>query len=362
MAEKTEKATPKKIRDARKKGQVAKSQDFPSAFTFATAIFGVLMGSTYLFKHLASYIIMTLRSVSSNIDLQHRAGSFLMEAINVIMICSFPIVVIVAIVGVIANFLIIGPMFSMEAMKFDLKKLNPIEGLKQKFKLKVLVELLKSIAKIAGAAIIIFFIIKKMIPDVIMAVKFPAIGSSIIINAFLKKVAIQVGIFFLVISLFDLAFQKKQFAKEMMMEKFEIKQEYKDTEGDPHIKGKRREQFREIAYSEGPSSAKRARAIVTNPTHIAVALGYEEEKDPVPTILVMGQGPMAAQIIKIGIDNHIPIMRNVNLARQLFSMGKIGDFIPKEAYKAVATILKWLETMEETPDVNIAPFEEYLNE
>ena len=141
------------------------------------------------------------------------------------------------------------------------------------------------------------------------------------------------------------------------MEKFELKQEFKDTEGDPMIKSKRRERFREIAYSEGPSAAKRARAIVTNPTHIAIALGFEEEKDPVPTILVMGKGPMAEKIIKIGIDNHIPVMRNVDLARKLFAIGNVGDYIPKEAYKAVAEILKWLETMEEMPDVNIGIFQ-----
>ena len=356
MAEKTEKATPKKLRDARKKGQVAKSQDFPSAFTFATSIFGVLMAASFLYKNLASYLVMTLRAVSGNIDLQYRAGGFIMEAINVIMICSFPIVIIVAIVGVLANFFVVGPLFSFQAMKFDLKKLNPIEGIKQKFKLKVLVELIKSVLKITGAALIIYLIIKNMLPQVILSVRFPIIGTLTIMNEFLRKVAIQVGIFFLVIALFDLAFQKKQFAKEMMMEKFELKQEYKDTEGDPQIKGKRREMSREIAYSEGPSGAKRAKAIVTNPTHIAVALGFEEEKDPVPTIIIMGQGPMAEQIVKIGIANHIPIMRNVSLARQLFNIGRVGDYIPKDVYRPVAEILKWLETMEEMADVNVGIF------
>ena len=357
MAEKTEKATPKKLRDARKKGQVAKSQDFPSAFTFATSIFGVIVAGSYLYKNLASYIVMTLRAVGTNIDLQNSAGNYLTEAINVIMICSFPIVIVVAFVGILANFLIVGPLFSFQAMKFDLKKLNPVDGIKQKFKLKVLVELIKSVLKITGAALIIFFVIKSMLPQIIFSVKFPIIGSLTIMAAFLKKVAIQVGIFFLLIAIFDLAFQKKQFAKEMMMEKFELKQEYKDTEGDPQIKGKRRERFREIAYSEGPPAAKRARAIVTNPTHIAVALGFEEEKDPVPSILVMGKGPIAEKIIKIGIDNHIPVMRNVELARQLFNIGNIGDYIPKDAYRAVAEILKWLETMEEMPDVNIGIFQ-----
>lgn len=356
MAEKTEKATPKKLRDARKKGQVAKSQDFPSAFTFVVAIFGVLMTASYLYKNLAGYTLYVLKSIGGNINLQYTAGAYMQQAINVIMICSFPIVIIVSIVGVLINFLIIGPLFSFEAMKFDLKKLNPIEGIKQKFKLKVLVELIKSIAKITGAAIIIYLIIKKMLPEVILSVKLPVIGSLVIMNTFLRRVAIQVGLFFLLVALFDLAFQKRQFAKEMMMEKFEIKQEYKDTEGDPMIKGKRRERFREIAYSEGPTAARKARAIITNPTHIAVAIGFEAESDVVPVIMIMGKGPMAEQIIKIGVDNHIPIMRNVDLAWKLFTIGKIGDYIPKETYQAIAEIIKWLETMEEMPDINVGLF------
>jgi type III secretion protein U len=352
MAQKTEKATPKKLRDARKKGQVAKSQDFPSAFTFITAIFGVILAASYLYKNLASYIVATLRAISGNLNLQYSAAAYMQQAINVIMVCSFPIVIVVAAVGIIANFLVIGPLFSFQAMKFDVKRLNPIEGIKQKFKLKVLVELLKSIAKISGAAIIIYFIIKKMVPEVVLSVKLPAAGGLIIMNDFLRKVAIQVGLFFLLVALFDLAFQKRQFAKEMMMEKFELKQEFKDTEGDPMIKGKRRERFREIAYTEGATAARRARAIITNPTHIAVAIGFEVETDVVPTILVMGKGPLADQIIKIGVDNHIPIMRNVELAWKLFTIGRVGDYIPKETYQAIASVIKWIDTMEEMPDIS----------
>jgi flagellar biosynthesis protein FlhB len=151
----------------------------------------------------------------------------------------------------------------------------------------------------------------------------------------------------LAVAIFDLAFQKRTFAKEMMMEKFEVRQEYKDTEGDPQIKGKRRERFREIAYSAGPNAASKARAIITNPTHIAVAIGYEKEKDPVPMILTMGSGSVAQKIISVAIDVNIPIMRNPELAQQLFNKGKISDYIPLETYKAVAEILKWISALEE---------------
>lgn len=357
MAEKTEKATPKKLRDARKKGQVAKSQDFPSAFTFVTAIFGTIFAASYMYENLGSFIIAMFKSAANpDLDLQSTAGSYFSKAIMTILKTSAPLAVVVAFVGVVVNFLIVGPLFSFQVMKFDLKKLDPIQGIKQKFKLKTLVELLKSILKITGAAIIIYYVIWNSIPQVIMTAAMPVIGSAALLNDFLFRVAVRVGIFFLIVAIFDLAFQKKNFAKEMKMEKFEVKQEYKDTEGDPLIKGKRREVFREIAYQEGPSAARRAKAIVTNPIHIAVAVGYDNSSEEVPTILTMGRGTMAEQIIEIGVANQVPVMRNVELARELYQKGEIGDYIPKDTYKAVAEVLKWIESLEGTPDYNVELF------
>lgn len=352
MAEKTEKATPKKLRDARKKGQVAKSQDFPSAITFIVSMAATLMGAGYLFNEIGSFTLTMFRSIGAAGDFESRAAGILMQTMITILKTSLPIVTIVAIVGVIANFLVVGPVFSFEAMKFDLKKLNPIEGIKQKFKLKVLVELIKSILKITGAAIIIYFIIKNALPQIISTVAMPVIASTQVVSDFLLQATIQVGIYFLLIALFDLFFQKQQFAKEMKMEKFEIRQEYKDTEGDPMIKGRRREMFREIAYQEGPRAAKGARMIVTNPTHIAVALKYNPAEEPAPMILTMGTGSIAEQIIKIGLENKIPIMRNVELARELYTKGTISHYIPEDTYEAVAEILKWIQTLEEHPEIN----------
>ena len=345
MAEKTEKATPKKLKDARKKGQVAKIQDLPSAFTFIVSIGATLVS--------VSFLLMMFREVpTAQADFESKVAGYFSHAMEVILNCSLPIMVIVCLVGVIISFLVVGPVFSFEAMKFDLKKLNPVEGLKQKFKVKVLVDLLKSIAKITGAAIIIYILIWSMLPQIISTVMMPILASAQVVNDFLVSAAIRVGLFFILVALFDLAFQKKNFAKEMMMEKFEVKQEYKDTEGDPMIKGKRRELFREIAYQEGPGAARRARAIITNPTHLAVALKYNPEEEPAPVILTMGAGAIAEQIIKIGIENKIPIMRNVDLARMLYMKGKISDYIPEDAYEAVAEILKWIDSLEENPDLN----------
>lgn len=357
MAEKTEKATPKKLKDARKKGQVAKIQDLPAALTFIVSLSATLMFVSNFCDQISVFTISVLKEVTTaQTTFENKIPGFFVSALYVIINCSFPVMLFVCAVGLISSFLIIGPVFSMEAMKFNLKKLNPIEGIKQKFKLKVLVDLLKSLAKITGAGIIIYLLIDEMLPQIIASVTIPVLASASIVHDFLVSATIRVGLFFLIVALFDLAFQKKNFAKEMMMEKFEIKQEYKDTEGDPHIKGRRRELQREIAYQEGPIAARKARAIVTNPTHIAVALKYNPEEEPAPVILTMGVGLVAEQIIKIGVENKVPIMRNVDLARALYAKGKISDYIPEDLYEPVAEILKWIESLENNPDVNTELF------
>ncbi len=354
MAEKTEKATPKKLKDARKKGQVAKAQDLPAAMTFIVSIMGTLAALNYMYEGIAAFTLQMFRAVSeTSADFETKAPAYFADAVQTILNLSMPIMAIVCFVGVLVSFLVTGPVFSMEAMKFDLKKLNPIEGIKNKFKLKVLIELLKSIAKITGAAIIIYLIVMNSLSQIISSVLMPIMGSAMLVHEFLFTAAIRVGIFFLLVGLFDLAFQKKNFASEMKMEKFEVKQEYKDTEGDPMVKGKRRQLFQEIAYQEGPRSARRARAIITNPTHIAVALKYNPPEEVAPLILTMGVGYVAEQIIKIGVENNIPIMRNVDLARALYSKGKISDYIPEDTYEAVAEILKWIESLEGNQDVNM---------
>lgn len=357
MAEKTEKATPKKLRDARKKGQVAKSQDFPSAFTFVVSISSVLILSGYIFNELGGFIInMFRRSAQGNIDMATQAGSFIQLAIQTIFKCSFPILLITVFVGLLTNFLVIGPVFSLEAMKPDIKKLNPVTNIKNKFKFKTIFELLKSIFKITGAFILIWSVVYTSAQEIIACAALPVVGSAQVFGSFLLKVIIRVGIFFLAVAVADLVFQKRNFAKEMRMEKFEVKQEYKDTEGDPQLKGQRKRVAQEIAYQEGPTGVKRARAVVTNPIHLAVALDYDEEEDPAPIIVTMGKGVTADRMVKLAEEYDIPVMRNVDLAQTLFEKGEIGDYIPEETYEAASEILRWLDQLEADETANLDLF------
>lgn len=358
MAEKSEKATPKKLKDGRKKGQVAKSKDFPAAFTFVTSFALIVTFSAFFFKNLAGFMILSFKGIKEGRDILNHLPNFVSAAFKVIFNTSMPFMIFISVMGVLVNFLIIGPLFSMQAMKVDLKKLNPVNGIKNMFKLKTFVELIKSLLKIAGAFILIYTVVHDSLPQIIATAAMPVVGSAIVFSSFLIKVAIRVGIFFLVVAIFDLVFQKRNFAKEMKMEKYELKQEMKDTEGNPEVKGKRRQVQQEIAYQDGPQATKRANVVLTNPIHIAVALEYQAEKDPAPRIGAMGKGIIADSIMKIAIQEEIPIMRNPLLAQELYNKGQIGHYVPEETYEAIAEVLKWIEQLEASTEYNPEIFKE----
>lgn len=346
MGEKTEKATPKKIRDAKKKGQVARSQDFPSAFTFIASIGLLLTLANFLYQKIGGFMTDTFKLTSQG-DLLTVIPQLFREAIWIIFITSIPFLAFIALIGIIINFLTIGPMWATEVFKFDVKKFDIVQNLKSKFKMKTLIEILKSIIKVGVAAYIIYDVMYKSVPTLVQTVSLNIEGAFLVFKAFLMEVLIKVGIFFIVVAILDFAYQKFTFAKEMMMEKFEIKQEYKDTEGDPLIKGKRRQIAQEIAYSSGPAAAvQQARAVVTNPTHLAIAVGYNKDIDLAPYILAMGEGPLAERIIFFAEKYGVPIVQNIPLAHKLWEEGEIYEYISEENYEAMAEVLRWVSQLE----------------
>jgi len=348
MGEKTEKATPKKLKDAKKKGQIAKAQDLPSAFTFVASVAIVLALASSLYHQMADFMVGAFRAVSHSSDLGQSILGLFYQANEVIFLASIPTLGLVSMVGVTVTFLAVGPVFAPEVFKFDIKKFNPIDNLKGKFKLKTLVELMKSLIKIGVAAYLIYLVMYKSIPVLIQTVSMPIIGSLAIFHAFLVEVVIKVGLFFLIVAIADFIYQKKSFAKEMMMEKFETKQEYKNSEGDPHIKGKRRQIAQEIAYQEGPAGGvKRSQAVVTNPTHLAIAIGYDKEVDAAPYILAMGKDAFAERMIKIAEEHSIPVLRNISLAHTLWDEGEVHEYVPEETYEALAEILRWVASLKD---------------
>lgn len=346
MGEKTEKASPKKLKDAKKKGQVAKSQDLPAAFTFIASIWVVLKMSQFLYEKLGEFVVSTFNQIPQG-NLEDAITALMYQSIQIIFDCSIPALGLVCIIGVVINFLSVGPVFAPEVFKFDIKKFDPVQNLKAKFKLKTLVELLKSMAKIGVASWLIYDVMYSSLPVLIASVKMPMASALLIFHAFLMEVVIKVGLFFIIIAVADFVYQKKDFAKEMMMEKFEVKQEYKNSEGDPHIKSKRKQIAQEIAYQDGPTGGvKRAQAVVTNPTHLAIAIGYNKEIDAAPYILAMGETILAERIVSIAEANNIPIVRNIKLAHKLWNEGEVYEYVPEASYEAVAEILRWIAALQ----------------
>lgn len=357
MSEKTEKATPKKLRDARKKGQVAKSQDLPAAFTFIVSIWATLALSHSLYQQLSSFLVQTFHLIS-NADLINMMGHMWMQSFLVIFLASIPVLLVVTTIGVLVNFLAVGPVFSTEVFKFDIKKFDPVQNLKAKFKLKTLVELLKSCLKIAIASYIIYDVMYNSLPTLIRAVSMPMGAALLVFYHFLMEVIIKVGLFFILVAVADFVYQRKNFSNEMKMEKFEVKQEFKNSEGDPQIKGKRRQIAQEIAYSEGPTGGvKKASAIVTNPTHLAIAIGYERTVDAAPYIIAMGKDILAERIVMIAKKNSVPIVRNIKLAHKLWEDGEIHEYVPEDTYEALAEILRWIAALQTDEAYHYVPTE-----
>lgn len=345
MGEKTEQASPKKLRDAKKKGQIAKSQDLPAAFTFIASIWIVLSMSHFLYQKMGGFVVSTFNQIPQG-SLDVAIANLMMQANEVIFACSMPALALVSLVGCVITFLSVGPVFAPEVFKFDIKKFDPIQNLKSKFKVKTLVELLKSCLKIGIASYIIYDVMYNSLPTLIRAVSMPMVSTLLIFEAFLMEVIIKVGLFFIIVAVADFVYQKKDFAKEMMMEKFEVKQEYKNSEGDPHIKGHRKQIAQEIAYQEGPSGGvKRAQAVVTNPTHLAIAIGYKREVDAAPYILAMGEDNLAHRIVKIAEANNIPVIRNIKLAHKLWNEGDVYEYVPEDSYEAIAEIIRWIASL-----------------
>jgi type III secretion protein U len=345
MGEKTEKASPKKLRDARKKGQLAKSQDLPAAFTFIASIWITLALSGTLYHQLSGFLIDTFNQIGHQ-DILTILGPMWQQAIYVIFIISIPVLMAVVAIGVLINFLSVGPCFALEVFKFDIKKFDPIQNLKGKFKMKTMVELLKSCLKIGIASYIIYLVMRDSMPILIQAVSMPMGSALMIFYYFLMEVVVKVGLFFIAVAIADFVYQKKNFASEMKMEKFEVKQEYKNSEGDPHIKGKRKQIAQEIAYSDGPTGGvKSASAVVTNPTELAVAVCSDRAVDAAPYIIAMGSDILAARIVSIAKKHGVPVVRNIRLAHKLWDDGEILEFVPEDTYEVLAEILRWIAAL-----------------
>jgi len=343
VSDKTEKPTPKKLKDAKQKGQVAKSKEVPSATVLVSVLFFLwAMFPKYLeeFKEL-----MLLPTHFYTQPFESALGAVLQGVFYKVLILSLPVVFIAMIIGIFANLFQVGVMFSFESIKPSLNKLNPAEGIKKIFSMDNLMEFFKSIIKILFLGYLLYKLIMENLDNVIKIPYLGLPGILLIFGVIMKDLVINTATAFIIIAAIDYFWQKKRHTKKLMMSKDEVKQEYKEMEGDPIIKSKRKQLHREMAMNDTVQKTRKATVVVTNPQHLAIALYYDKDKTPLPVVVSKGEDLLARRIIEVAKEEGIPIMQNVPLAHSLYEQVAVDKFIPSDLIEPVAEVLKWVQSL-----------------
>ena len=348
--EKTEQPTEKRLRDAKKKGQVAKSQDLSAAVLLIVAVVILWASSGYIGSSLKELIIKQINFATSFDEkfTAQTANDSVWMIISTILYLLAGIFSAGFVMAFLINFLQVGPLFSTESIKPNFTKLNPAQAFQQKFfKSRPYIEVLKTIIKMIIATVVVGTTLWDSRGDLIRLTAQEPQASLAFLSQLFLNIGLKVGIAYLLIGGADFFLQKMLHKKENKMSKKEVKDEYKESEGDPYIKYKRRQIHREIIAQSMSSSVKKSSVVVANPTHVAVAIKYERGEDTAPVIVAKGADLMAAKIREIATESDVPIMQNIPLARALFELD-IEDEVPEELYETVAVVLKWVYEQQET--------------
>ncbi|WP_043930467.1 flagellar biosynthesis protein FlhB [Bacillus sp. EB01] len=340
--EKTEKATPNKRREARNKGQVAKSQEVSSAltllFTFSFLfIFGesVISGLFQLLRQ--SFQEYMLWDVSTS-SIQLMFNQLLIKAVTI----AGPIMGVAMLAGIISNYSQVGFMFNTESIKFNLGKLNPIQGAKQIFSMRAVVELIKSILKMVITSFVVYMVIWPKKEELLVMGEKPLWDSMRFIGSITLQAGLAIAVILGVIAGADYLYQRFEHEKKLRMSKQDIKDEFKKMEGDPHVKGQRRAIQRQMSMNRMMQEVPKADVVITNPTHFAVAIRYDVTTMEAPEVIAKGQDHVALKIKEIARENKIMTVENKPLARALFASVEIGETIPEELFNAVGEILAYV--------------------
>lgn len=330
--EKTEQPTPKRLRKAREEGRVAKSGDLSSAFVIIV-LFLILLNMDWL-------------SISdfSNQQFLFKKGLFssLKEAHSIASGLIMRVILPVFVAGIIGGLLQTGGLIAFKTLKPDGNRLNPLNRLKQIFSKKTFIEFFKIVLKLTFIIMLFIFSIISL-TKIFHYIQYTDIK---LIPEIIKNVSIDfikpLLFFMVIVGVIDYFYQRRSLIKELMMTKEEVKEEFKQDEGNPEIKGRRRQLHQEIAMHSLREAVRKASFVVVNPEHIAVAIRYNEAEDNAPHVVSKGLNKMALEIIRIARQNHIPVFRNVPLAHMLFKVAE-GEEIPEELFNAVAEILIQIE-------------------
>lgn len=350
QGEKTEKATPKKKKDAREKGQVVQTKDINSGLALMGVFLFIQMFKNYYiesFYRLFKDSMTFAGQFSETLSERSLYSLIAYVVIETLKLCV-PLLMVGLVLGVITNIMQVGFLFTTEPLKMKLDKISPLKGFKRMFSLKSLVEMVKSLAKGIGALIITYSYLQGRVDDLVSILKIPLSQIVGIIWDVLFNIVMRNGFYLLFIGLLDYMYKLWENEKDLKMSKQEIKDEYKLSEGDPLIKQRIREKQRQFAMSRMMQEVPKADVIITNPTHFAIAVIYDSKLGQAPKVIAKGQDLIAQNIKKVASENNVPIVENKQLAQALYKSVDIGGFIPSELYEAVAEVLAYVYSIKKT--------------
>lgn len=346
--EKTEPATEKKLSDARKEGQVAKSREVGNALGLL-ALFLVLklwvgtMGTQFLEVFSSVYEKMPEAVVNWNGYLPENDMLLMFRQMIVeILYMVAPIFAVALVVAVLGDVIQVRWQVTGKPLRPKASKLNPLSGFKRMFSANSIMELIKSLLKIILIVYVCYSFLKDKWPYLYVLYDMPLLQAIQLAGQLVIDLGIRISLIYIVIALADFIYQKVKFAKDMRMTKQEIKDEYKQQEGDPQVKSKIRQKMQEVSRRRMMQNLPKADVVITNPTHYAVAIQYDPAVADAPIVLAKGEDYLARRIKEVAKENHIEIVENKPLARMLYANVEVGQAVPPELYQAVAEVLAFV--------------------
>ncbi len=340
--EKTERATPKKRENARKKGQVAKSREASSVAVLLAGLVFFWFGSAGMVEKMMALTRWSLtQSARFNVDYTN-IQSLSINLTYKVFVLVFPLFLTALFVGLLVNYLQVGFVLSAESVQPKFSKIDPIQGFTRLFSIRSLVELVKNIFKILIVGFAVYAIIKGEAKRFVLLVDQSVWGILLYIAGVAFKIILSVCLVLIILAVLDYVYQKWEFEKDMRMTKQEIKDESKQSDGDPLIKARIRRLQRDAARKRMMASVPKADVVITNPTHLAVALLYDQTRMSAPKVVAKGAGFIAEHIRDIARKNNVPIVNNKPLAQVLYKKVDVDEIIPANLYRAVAEVLAFV--------------------
>ncbi|MEM7624472.1 MAG: EscU/YscU/HrcU family type III secretion system export apparatus switch protein [Planctomycetota bacterium] len=340
--DKTEPATPTKLRKAREKGEVAVSQEVSAAAVMGAALLVLVWTAAGMLEQLRGLTTATLTVATRPIPKEAAVG-VLWDAVGAMLLMLIPLLLALSVAAAAAVFFQIGALLTFKTMQPKLEKLNPLSGVKKIFaSKKTYVELVKSTLKVVVVGLLAWNVIGGELGAIVALPRGGPEAAAALTADLTRRIAGHTLIFVLFLAALDFLYQKWDFAQNQKMTKEEVKREFKDQEGDPQHKAQRQRLHEEINTNLMLEQVRKADVIVVNPTHLACALRYDPDEESAPRLVAKGAGHLAARIREIAKEEDIPILRDVSLARALHSL-QLDEQIDEDLYDAVAEVLRWVE-------------------